>query len=89
MGRKHPLCIASRQEGDNTFTVPIVGETGGNCNIFHINAHYVEHVFYLTIYLCLIPQPHMLSKRIAAFIVLIVTHFDAIDEFMQPGNCYN
>ena len=23
-----------------------VGETGGNCNIFHIHAHYVEHVFY-------------------------------------------
>ena len=23
-----------------------VGETGGNCNIFHINADYVEHVFY-------------------------------------------
>ena len=23
-----------------------VGETGGNCNIFHIFAHYVEHVFY-------------------------------------------
>ena len=26
--------------------VPLVGETGGNCNIFHINADYVEHVFY-------------------------------------------
>ena len=23
-----------------------IGETGGNCNIFHIFAHYVEHVFY-------------------------------------------
>ena len=23
-----------------------IGETGGNCNIFHIHAHYVEHVFY-------------------------------------------
>ena len=23
-----------------------LGETGGNCNIFHINADYVEHVFY-------------------------------------------
>ena len=23
-----------------------VGETGGNCNIFQIFAHYVEHVFY-------------------------------------------
>ena len=23
-----------------------VGETGGNCNMFHIFAHYVEHVFY-------------------------------------------
>ena len=22
------------------------GETGGNCNIFHIFVHYVEHVFY-------------------------------------------
>ena len=34
-------------------------------------------------------QPHMLSKRMTAFRVLIVTYFDAIDEFMQPGNCYN
>ena len=23
-----------------------IGETGGNCNTFHINAHYVEPVFY-------------------------------------------
>ena len=23
-----------------------VGENGGNCNIFHIHAHYVEHVLY-------------------------------------------
>ena len=23
-----------------------IGETGGNCNIFQINAHYVEHVSY-------------------------------------------
>ena len=23
-----------------------VGETGSNCNIFHIHAHYAEHVFY-------------------------------------------
>ena len=23
-----------------------VGETGGNCNMFHIHAHYVEHGFY-------------------------------------------
>ena len=23
-----------------------IGETGGNCNIFHIHADYVEHVFY-------------------------------------------
>ena len=42
----------------------------------------------LTIYLYLIPQPHMLSKRMTAFRVLIVTYFDAIEEFMQPGNCY-
>ena len=43
----------------------------------------------LTIYLCLSPQPQMLSKRITAFRVLIVTYFDAtIKEFMQPGNCY-
>ena len=40
------------------------------------------------IYLCLIPQPHMLSKRMTAFRVLIVTYFDAIEEFMHPGNCY-
>ena len=43
----------------------------------------------LTIYLCLIPQPHMLSKRITAFRVLIVTHFDAIEKFVQHGNYYN
>ena len=43
----------------------------------------------LTIYLCLIPQPHMLSKQITVFWVLIVTHFDAIEEFLQQGNCYN
>ena len=30
----------------------------------------------------------MLSKRMTAFRVLIVTYFDAIEEFMQPGNCY-
>ena len=24
----------------------LLGETGGNCNNFHINADYVEHVFY-------------------------------------------
>ena len=42
----------------------------------------------LTIYLCLIPQSHMLSKRMTAFRVLIVTYFDAIEEFMQPVNCY-
>ena len=43
----------------------------------------------ITIYLCLIPQPHMLSKRMTAFRVLIVTYVDAIEEFLQPGNCYN
>ena len=43
----------------------------------------------LTINLCLIPQPQMLYKRMTAFTVLIVTQFDAIEEFMQPGNCYN
>ena len=43
----------------------------------------------LTIYVCLIPQPHMLSKLMTAFRVLIFfTCFDAIEEFMQPGNCY-
>ena len=42
----------------------------------------------LTTYLCFIPQPHMLSKRMTAFRVLIVPYVDAIDEFMQPGNCY-
>ena len=43
----------------------------------------------LTIYVCLIPQPHMVSKRMTAFRVLIVTYFDTIEEFLQPGNCYN
>ena len=42
----------------------------------------------LTIYVCLIPQPHMLSKRITALLVLIVTPFDAIGEFVQQDNCY-
>ena len=27
-------------------TTTAIGETGGNCNIFHIHAHYVEHGFY-------------------------------------------
>ena len=40
-------------------------------------------------YLCLIPQPHMLSKRMTAFGVLIVAYVDAIEEFMQIGKCYN
>ena len=30
----------------NKRMLDLVGETGGNCNIFHINADYVEHVFY-------------------------------------------
>ena len=38
----------------------------------------------LTIYVCLIPQPHIIT----AFRVLIVKYVDAIEEFMQPGNCY-
>ena len=57
---------------------------------FQINAHYVEHVFLLTIYLCLIPQPHKLSKRITAFRVLIVAYMYlyAIEEFVQQVNCF-
>ena len=57
-----------------------VGETGGNYNISQINAHYAEHVFFLN-YL-FVPQStttHVLSKRITAFRVLIVTHFDDIE----------
>ena len=69
--------------------IKLVGETGGNCNIFHIHAHYVEHLFKLIIYVCFIPQSHMLSKRMTELRVLIVTYVDAIEEFLQPGNCYN
>ena len=43
----------------------------------------------LTICVCLIPQPHMLSKRKTALLVLLVTHVDAIEEFVQQGNSYN
>ena len=35
--------------GSTAYANPVnrlIGETGGNCNIFHIFAHYVEHVFY-------------------------------------------
>ena len=67
-----------------------VGETGGNCNSFHDPLCSLHRAcMLLTIYLCLIPQPHMLSKRMTAFRVLIVTYVDAIEEFLQPGNCYN
>ena len=48
-----------------------------------------ENKVLYSIYVCLIPQPHMLSKQMTAFRVLIVTYVDAIEEFMQPGNCYN
>ena len=33
-------------QGTKEFQHTKVGETGGNCNNFHINADYVEHVFY-------------------------------------------
>ena len=39
----------------------------------------------LIIYLCPIPQPHMLSKRITICWVLFVTHLDAIEEFVQQA----
>ena len=31
---------------ETPFFIRSVGETGGNYNIFHLHAHYVEHVFY-------------------------------------------
>ena len=45
------------------------------CKEIHIHAHFVEHAFLLglTIYVCLILQPYMLSKRMTTFRVLIVT----------------
>ena len=44
--------VAAKQDDcalvDNnvTYLTLFVGETGGNCNIFHIYPHYVEQVFY-------------------------------------------
>ena len=38
--------VAARSKDFAHGTTNYVGETGGNCNIFHIHAHYVEHVFY-------------------------------------------
>ena len=55
-------------------------------NIFSHTCSLRRACIVLTIYLGLIPQPHMLSKRMTVFRVLIVTYVDAIEEFMQPGN---
>ena len=41
-----PLAGHTVKRGEIDVRGMYVGETGGNCNIFHINAHYVEHVFY-------------------------------------------
>ena len=38
--------VELRLLNDNVFKTIRIGETGGNCNIFHINAHYAEHVCY-------------------------------------------
>ena len=44
--RYYSVTLDSTPDEGHVDQLTLVGETGGNCNIFHINADYVEHVFY-------------------------------------------
>ena len=50
IARSRTLPMASPGNPTRVLLEPLrckdIGETGGNCNIFHIHAHYVEHAFY-------------------------------------------
>ena len=66
----------------------LLGRPGAIVTFFSHTCSLRRACILLTIYLSLIPQLHMLSKRMTACRVLIVTYVDAIKKFMQPGNCY-